>query len=357
MTIPPTLRLVAPRAALIWAVTRLVYLVVTLTSGAPFAQRWIFWDANYYYAIAQKGYPATDHLLPAYFPLFPLLIRGAMFVVLPEIVAAIAASSLTFLAALIAVGWLADGDWAPMLLLAASPLAFFLSGIYADGLFVALAAGALLAYRHERWALCGVLAALSMVARPFGVALVAALIIAALAERRGWRVWLWLAALPEMLFEIWATYLYATYDDPLEFAHAERVVFGRALTWPWQTIWLQAKEFVSMPAVRAHMLLDIIPAIVCVAMLVIMWKRWPLAWTLYVAFALLLMLITPVTDATGQYALISAGRYTYAAVPVLLASATYLQRLPRPAIAGLLAASFALQIGLLWFVLHGGWIV
>lgn len=353
--ISPTLRLTLPRAALIWAITRVASIIVTLVGSSGF-MRWYFWDGGFYWGIAKHGYLSSDPWLAAYFPLYPLTIRAGMLVA-PEMVAALIASSLALLAALVAVGWLAEGAWAPMLLLAASPLAFFLSGMYADGLFLALAAGALLAYQRERWALCGILAALAVVTRPFGLALVAALIIAALVERRGWRVWLWLIALPGLLLECYATLLYVQYGDPLAFAHVESSRFGRSFSWPWQTLWLQTQEFLSMPSTRAHMLLDVIPVLLCVVALVLMARRWPLAWTLYVACALLLILVTPVTNGAGQYALVSAGRYTYAAVPVLLACATWLERWPRAAAAGALVASFALQIGLTVYVLHGGWLV
>jgi hypothetical protein len=215
----------------------------------------------------------------------------------------------------------------------------------------------LLAYQRERWALCGILLGLSCVTRPFGLALLAALVVAALVERRGWRVITLIIVAPAVSLAAYGAVLARQYGDPFAFAHVEGSYFGRALCWPWQTVALQAQEFINSPGLRAHMLLDIVPPLVCLAALLIMWGRWPLAWTLYVAFALLLMLITPVTDAAGQYALVSAGRYTYATVPVLLACATWLERLPRAAAAVALVASLALQIGLTVYVLRGGWVV
>jgi hypothetical protein len=351
--ISPRLRAAALPALIIWLATRALTLAVMLASGATL-HNWHFWDAGFYGLIATHGYIPSDPRLAAYFPLYPLLLRVTL---LPWEVAALLISSLAFLAALIVVGLLADGAWAPMLLLAASPLAFFFTGMYADGLFLALVAGALLAYQRERWALCGILLGLSVITRPFGLALLAAIVVAALVERRGWRVIAALIVAPAGCLAAYGAVLAHQYGDPLAFAHVEGGYFGRSLVWPWQTIALQAQEFSSSPGLRLHMLLDVIPVLVCVVVLVLMARRWPLAWTLYVAFALLLMLITPVTSATGQYALISAGRYTYAAVPVLLALGQWLERLPRAAATGALVASFGLQIGLTVFVLHGGWIV
>jgi Gpi18-like mannosyltransferase len=168
MTISPTLREVAPRAALIWLVTRLVDTLLTLLGPSGFMS-WYFWDGGFYWGIAKQGYLPGNPWQAAYFPLYPLLIRSGMLLA-PEVAAALLVSSLAFLAALFLVGMLADGAWAPMLLLAASPLAFFFTGMYADGLFLALVSGALLAYQRERWALCGILLGLSCVTRPFAAA-------------------------------------------------------------------------------------------------------------------------------------------------------------------------------------------
>jgi hypothetical protein len=92
----------------------------------------------------------------------------------------------------------------------------------------------------------------------------------------------------------YASFLAIVYGDPLAFAHVEHSAFGRSKLWPWQTVWLQAQEFIGSPSLRLHMLLDLVPVIVCAIALVMMARRWSLAWTLCVAFALLLLLITPI---------------------------------------------------------------
>jgi len=90
MTIPPLLRLVAPRAAVIWLVARVVDALLTLIAGAPFAGRWEFFDGYYYSGIVDHGYWPQDPALSAYFALYPLLVRAVMSVT-PELVAALLA--------------------------------------------------------------------------------------------------------------------------------------------------------------------------------------------------------------------------------------------------------------------------
>jgi hypothetical protein len=361
MNIPPTLRLVAPRAAGIWLVTRLALLVATLTSDWS---SWHFWDATFYEHIATTGYDPHDHRLAAYFPLYPLLTHGVMLPGVEFNAAALVVSSLALLVALIAMGclaWQESGrqDVALLVvgLLACLPLSFFLSAMYPDGLFIALAVLALYCVRTERWRLASLPLAAAIVTRPFGALLCLAVWVAYAAERR-YRVSeaVALVGVPTLAFVTWALVLMIAYRDPLAFLHVEHTGFGHAFWWPWQTLALQAQEFIALPAWRAHMLLDIIPPFACLAVAIIMARRWPLVYIAYTLLVVVVCLTTPVT-ASGQYAMVSAGRYTFAAIPVLLACGDWLQRAPRLVAAAILAASFVLQIGLTVYVLHGGWIV
>jgi Gpi18-like mannosyltransferase len=149
--------------------------------------------------IAEHGYgPSVPRgpALAAYFPLYPLL----MHLIAPTAthyaleIPALVVSNLALLGALMAVGQLAAYErrdaraaLVPMLLLAASPLAVFLTDMYADGLFLALAAWALLAARRGAWTWAAVAAALAVVARPYGLALMPALVV----EYAGQHAWAW----------------------------------------------------------------------------------------------------------------------------------------------------------------------
>ncbi|HVW18581.1 MAG TPA: mannosyltransferase family protein, partial [Solirubrobacteraceae bacterium] len=126
------------------------------------------WDATWYLTIAHDGYRG-DPARAAFFPLYPLLARGAVGGVLVSFVA-----SWLGLAALHRLTAIELGDAparAAVWLLACFPAAFFLTAVYSEGLFLALSVGAVLAARTDRWAIAGVLGALAAATRSAGVVL------------------------------------------------------------------------------------------------------------------------------------------------------------------------------------------
>jgi hypothetical protein len=135
------------------------------------------WDAVWYLLVARDGY--DDGPKAAFFPLYPLLVRlgGG------SVAVAIAISAVAFLLALVALHALTElelgGEAARLtvLALAFSPMALFLSAVYAESLFLALTVGAVLAARCERWAWAGVLGALAALTRSTGVLIVVALVL------------------------------------------------------------------------------------------------------------------------------------------------------------------------------------
>ena len=131
------------------------------------------WDAGYYLQIADQGYFYPQ--LSAFFPLYPLSIRGMGWLVGSDLIAAILISLGAFLVALYLFHRLVDlelgepyarpGVW----ILAFSPMAFFFSAVYTEGLFLALTLGAVYAGRRGRWVWAGALGALAAATRNTGV--------------------------------------------------------------------------------------------------------------------------------------------------------------------------------------------
>lgn len=166
-----------------------------LTGGllhAPAAR----WDSVWYLAIAGDGY--DDGPSAAFFPLYPLLVKGLG----GSVTAAILLSTACFYVALVALHELTatelGGEAARLtvLALAFSPMSFFFSAVYGESLFLALTVGAVLAARRDRWAWAGVLGALAAATRSTGVLLLAALILLAWSARVPWRRAAWLALVP-----------------------------------------------------------------------------------------------------------------------------------------------------------------
>ncbi|MEJ7763328.1 MAG: mannosyltransferase family protein [Thermomicrobiales bacterium] len=168
-------------------------------AGVPALDGWARWDTAHYVAVARLGYgdPASPspHGGVGFFPLYPLLMRGLVEIVgvaatpATLAVAGIVVANVSFLLAVPLFARLAAdhvGEKAArqsVALLCLAPLGFFFNAAYSESLFLALAAGSLLAARRDRRWLAAGLAGLASGSRLFGLALAPALLLGA--WRRG----------------------------------------------------------------------------------------------------------------------------------------------------------------------------
>ena len=139
------------------------------------------WDSVWYLDIARHGY--FSHQATAFFPLLPLLVRGATVLLGSAVVAGAAIS----LVAMVVAGWLLhrlarlDLDRGAasttVALLAVFPTSFIFSAVYTESLFLALTVGALYAARRERWLLAGLLGAFASATRNSGILLLVPLVL------------------------------------------------------------------------------------------------------------------------------------------------------------------------------------
>ncbi|MFI1890617.1 hypothetical protein [Streptomyces jumonjinensis] len=194
----------------VYAVSTAVHLAILammIPPGGPGVRdRLLSWDAALYRSIAADGYPQgftydesgelTGNNL-AFFPLYPLLTRVLYRLTgLDAGTAAIAVAHLSLVGALFAVYALLTRLYgartaaiAITLLAGAQPMAVALLMGYSEALFLALAAGALLAAHRGAWLTAGALALLTGLTRPAAFALTAGLVVAAvLAMRREGRL-------------------------------------------------------------------------------------------------------------------------------------------------------------------------
>lgn len=205
-------RAVRPALA-VYALTAIVHLVLlsamTAPGGPGLRNRLLAWDGGLYVGIAADGYADALTYTPqgeltgsnlAFFPLYPLLIRALHGLTgLDHDLAAIVGAHLALVATLIIVHRLLERLYGRrtatigiVLLAGAQPMAvsFFMG--YSESLFLALAAGTLLAAHRRAWLTAGVLALFTGLTRPAAAAVVLALVVAAvlhlLRERRiSWR--------------------------------------------------------------------------------------------------------------------------------------------------------------------------
>ncbi|MGW5419716.1 hypothetical protein [Streptomyces sp. NPDC003943] len=153
------------------------------------------WDSGWYLGIADHGYDQglSHHSSLAFFPLYPALIK-AVAAVTPGSRASVAlviagVCSLGAALGIFAVGERLHGRRTGAVLVVlwgASPVAVVQWMGYTESLFTALAAGALYAVLAGRWGWAAGLAVAAGLTRPTGIAVAAAVSVAALlAARRG----------------------------------------------------------------------------------------------------------------------------------------------------------------------------
>jgi hypothetical protein len=190
----------------IYAVSRVVqfvfiaWMLPAANPGEPATvrSRLLAWDAGWLIRVARDGYPhgysydargvRVGNGL-AFFPGYPLAVR-----VVHEL------TRLSYPSAALALSWMAgaaaavgvyalgrrlyDARVATMLtvLFCTQPMSVVLSMAYSEGLFVALATGALLAAHRRAWLVAGLVGLAATLTRPTGAALAVGLAIAALTE-------------------------------------------------------------------------------------------------------------------------------------------------------------------------------
>ncbi len=368
------------------------------------------WDASWYLVIAHYGYrPDLGGFTAsrdAFFPLYPLGLSGLGRLGVPLIAAGVLISLLALALALYGIHRLTtlelatlarrrsgatraasagarDGDVARLAVMvtAFAPMAFFLSAVYSEALYLALSAGLFYAARRGRFALVGVLAALAGATRSTGIVLLLpALILYLYGPRedrcpdhplaRGFspryrvrRDVLWLALAPVGLL-LYMAYLGLAGGDPLAPFHAQDV-WGRHFAGPYLGMWdgLQAafegaRQLFSMQQAHAYfatggespfvaaehnLLLFAFLAAALVATVGVL-RRLPAAYGAYVIAALALPLSYPVT----AQPLMSLPRFLVVLFPLNIWFALWLAERPRlrlPALAGsgLLLAFFLAQ--------------
>jgi hypothetical protein len=368
------------------------------------------WDSSWYLVIAHYGYRPDlgtfTSSRDAFLPLYPLGLRGLGWLGLPLIAAGVLISLLALALALYGIHRLTtlelatlarrrsstsrpisagprDADVARLAVMvtAFAPMAFFLSAVYSEALYLALSVGLFYAARRGRFALVGVLAGLAGATRSTGIVLLLpALILYLYGPRedrapdhppaRGlsprYRVRkdaLWLALVPVGLL-LYMAYLGLAGGDALAPFHAQDV-WGRHFAGPYLGVWdgLQAafegaRQLLSMQQAHAyfttggespfvaaeHNLLLLAFLVAAIAATAGVLRRLPAAYGAYVIAALALPLSYPVT----AQPLMSLPRFLVVLFPLNIWFAQWLAarpRLRRPALAcsGLLLAFFLAQ--------------
>ena len=208
---------------------------------APLAR----WDSVWYLRIADSGY-GDSAPRAAFFPLYPLLVRGVATVLGGShgalLVAAYLVSLAAFLGALTLLYRLTELELGrrlarpTLLLLAVFPAAVFFGAPYSESLFLLLAVGAFYAARTGRWAWAGACAGLASATRSAGVLLLLPLALIWWDSRpRRARDAAWLALAPVGI-AAYAAWLGIAEGDPFRFLDVQDA-WARELTVPLAGAW------------------------------------------------------------------------------------------------------------------------
>ncbi len=346
------------------------------------------WDASWYLVIAHYGYrPDLGSFTAsraAFFPLYPLGIRGFSDLGLPPVLAGVLISLVAFALALYGIHRLAtlelgsSSSPAParlaVLLTAFAPMAFFFSAIYTESLYLALSVGLFWCARQGRWWAVGLLGALAAATRSTGVLLLLPALLLYLhgprADRppdrasgflryRPRRDALWLLLLG-LGVGAYMAYLGLRGGDPLLLLHAQHV-WGRDFVAPFAGIWQGliagfdglrqllsgqshhiyfAATQGSPTIAAAHNLTLLAFLALALGALVGVFRRLPAAYGVYVLAALAVPLSTPV----ASQPLMSLPRFLVVLFPLSIWAGAWLAPRPRLARAVLLASGLLMAL-------------
>ncbi len=156
--------------------------------------RLLVWDAGWFLRVAVNGYPHAysytqngklDGNELAFFPLYPMLIRGLDGLGLDPGTSAITVAWVASAGAAVALHLLGTSlygrrtGWALVAIVCSAPVSVVLSMGYSESLFLALVAGMLVAAHRRVWWAAGLLGLGASLTRPTGAAAAVALAVAA----------------------------------------------------------------------------------------------------------------------------------------------------------------------------------
>lgn len=345
---------------------------------------WGRWDGLIYMSIATGGY--AQPIDAAFFPLYPLLIRSGTLVVganhaLPV---ALAVSNASLLAACIGLVLMARGEGLDdsagkrvVLVLLASPLAFFLAAAYTEGIFLALTVWVLLCARRGWWWAAAPLAFFAALSRPTGMIVVLPLAYEYARQhgwlrRTGWRGGVARGALvrgaavvlaaPAGL-AVWCVYCKHHYGHALMWLHVEQAYWLRVSMPPWEALWRGATYLKTLNPLQyyfAKQMVDVLPLLAVLVLTVVLAARRALRVSdvLYLAGLLVLAIDAPaINDAAHPYVtFMSAGRFMLPAIPLWLWLGRKAARSPGWEMA-LLYGGTTLQAAFLAYFLVNGYIM
>lgn len=277
------------------------------------------WDGLWYLEIVRRGYPDSIpasityeqiEARAAFFPVYPWAVR-VVDRLLPggDVFAALSLNLALGAVSVVLVGVLARRLYSvsvaarAMTLYAIFPGSFVLSFAYSEAMLIVLAAACLLFLIDERWLLAGLFAALATAARPNGVALVAACVVASAIAIRRSRDWMSLIAvlLAPLGFIGFQLYVDSTADERGAWFRVQREAWAEGTSFGATAV-KNTFGFLTSPFDSPTDALTALTMIALLGMLYCLWKR-PLPWPMitYCLVVIALMLVPATVTARPRF--------------------------------------------------------
>lgn len=223
--------------------------------NSDFWIRWANWDGGHFRGIAERGYLPIQ---TPFLPLYPLLIKGFMFLGFNSLWAGLIISNLALIGALFFLYKLVRLDMdensarTSLIVLLAFPTAFYLGAVYSESLFLFLIITSFYFARRGRWFYAFLLGGLSCITRITGVAVLAAILLEFFLNKpdltvikltsqkiQDWLNMKKIISLPILYFLIallpllgYCLYLYFTQNNAFAFISYQQA-WHRYFTYPW----------------------------------------------------------------------------------------------------------------------------
>lgn len=301
---------------------------------------WYRWDTGNFIAIAQKGY--TEIRLTAFFPLYPLMMRGlAHFIHHNYLIAGLFISNVALLTLCIVLYQLVLEDFGQerasrtVLYISVFPTAFFLASAYNESLFLCLALLCFYQIRHGRWWMAGLFGILASLTRSAGLFLIIPFCYEYLQQHqfrlRNIRLDAVSMALIPTGIALFALFCYMQFGDLLAFSHVQSIPgWNRHLELPWIGMFWSIRAIHSSAGILSFRALrnltDLVPDLLFLLLLVLTmigpW-RFPRKYWSYALYGIALYLFFNLVPGKGDelYSLASMSRFMLELFPgfILLA--------------------------------------
>jgi hypothetical protein len=310
-------------------------------------------DALWFLRIASSGYRTGDGSA-AFFPLYPLAIRGVSWVMGGHpFEASLLVSNAAIACGLCVVYALTASERSiatarrTVLLVALFPTSFFFFAPYSESLFLLLAATTFWAARSRRWVAAGAVGALAALSRNVGIVLAPALVVEALHQRAEGRG----SVLPGLGAAVavglgtlaYLAYWWAKVGDWLAPVD-QQANWQRTFSWPWATLVDGTRDAFRYlgNANGGYWLIDWLIVVPVVGASVFALLRYRPSYSVYLWGGLLI----PLTFVFADRPLMSMPRFVLPLFPAFwaLAELTERWRIPEKAVAAVGAAGLALLV-------------